>query len=450
MNLPALVRNLPARLKGLFADTPSGLIPKNWSIAWWQEGRVPYTAGENAVVEACCQAYAQTLAMCPLEHTRDRPDNGRDHLTDSPVSRVLRSPNEHQTRSDLILNLVDSLEKTGNAYLWLGDRGIGEAVPRSLHLLNPRTTRAYRVEDGEVFYGISNDLWNTFTDIDMQAIAPARDIAHFKLHTPRDMLVGESPIRAAAASVATANAIQVNQANFFSNMSRPSGVLSAQMKLDAGQMKAMREAFDEQAKDINAGKIPILGGGLKWEPLTINSQDSELMTALRFTVEDIARAFRVPTPLIGGLENATLNNAETLVNFWLASGLGFAMTHVELVFEKAFQLPPGEHLNFDEKVLMRPDFKARIEAYGESTTKGIHAPNEVRKFEGLPAAKGGDEPRVQQQVVPLSYAAEKLAIEQAAARRPAAPPTSQDRELSAEVISLADRRSEKLKGHAHA
>jgi hypothetical protein len=62
--------------------------------------------------------------------------------------------------------------------------------------------------------------------------------------------------------------------------------------------------------------------------------------------------------------------------------------------------------------LLRSAYQVRIEALARGVQGGIYSPNEARNLEGLPDVKFGDEPRVQQQVVPLS-AAEAI---------PAAPP----------------------------
>jgi hypothetical protein len=51
---------------------------------------------------------------------------------------------------------------------------------------------------------------------------------------------------------------------------------------------------------------------------------------------------------------------------------------------------------------LRSAQKDRIEALARGVQGGIFSPNEARALEDLPAAEEGDEPRVQQQVVPLS------------------------------------------------
>ena len=90
------------------------------------------------------------------------------------------------------------------------------------------------------------------------------------------------------------------------------------------------------------------------------------------------------------------------MGWFLASGMGFLLEHIELELSKVFSLPFNQRVNFDTKALLRSDWKTQIETLGEGTLKGIYSPNEARKIMGLPPAKEGDEPRVQQQVVPLS------------------------------------------------
>ena len=72
-----------------------------------------------------------------------------------------------------------------------------------------------------------------------------------------------------------------NQAAFFANMNRPSGVLSTDEKLKRDELATLREAFDARSKDINAGGLPILSHGLKFQPMHITSQDAQLIEAQR-------------------------------------------------------------------------------------------------------------------------------------------------------------------------
>jgi HK97 family phage portal protein len=174
-------------------------------------------------------------------------------------------------------------------------------------------------------------------------------------------------------------------------------------KLTRDQMTELREAVKAQSQRQHSGGIPIFSHGLKWESMSLTSQDAQLVEAFGMTVEDISRAFRVPLALINDMRQSTFSNSEAMMTWFLSSGLGFMLEHIELELGRLFNLPFNERVNFDTTILLRSDWKTRIETLGEGVLKGIYSPNEARaRAEGLPPAVDGDEPRVQQQVVPLS------------------------------------------------
>src|SRR4029077_10387192 len=97
-------------------------------------------------------------------------------------------------------------------------------------------------------------------------------------------------------------------------------------------------------------------------------------------------------------------STENLMRFWIASGVGFCLNHIEEALRRFFQLGgwPDEYVEFDTAALERSNLKDRIAALAQGVQGGIFSPNEARRLEDLPAAEDGDEPRVQQKVVPLS------------------------------------------------
>src|SRR3974390_2452228 len=79
-----------------------GILPADIgnSLNWWQNGFTPLLPGARlAIIEACVSAYSQTVAMCPGDHWRANNKGGRDRITTSSLSRILRRPNDYQTIS---------------------------------------------------------------------------------------------------------------------------------------------------------------------------------------------------------------------------------------------------------------------------------------------------------------------------------------------------------------
>jgi len=390
-------------------------------INWWQLGYdVEGGSTQSAMVEACVSAYSQTVAMCPGDHWRLNAKGGRDRIKNTALYRILRYPNTYQSISDFMLNLTRSLYASGNAYA-LALRNDRYEVDE-LHLMHPRDSWPQLAANGDIFYHLGgNDV--IARRIPGQLVVPQRDVLHVRLHTVRQYpwpLVGESPLLAALADIAAMKAMTDQQIQFYNNMARPSAVLSTDQVLDKDQVQFLRDRWDEQVRGLGSGGTPILTAGLKVMPWSIGGRDSEIADVMKLTEQHIALAFRIPLQVLG-LGGPSYGSTEALMQAWIATGLGFALNHIEEAFGNLFQLKgqPDEYVEFDTAALLRSALKDRIDALARGVQGGIYSPNEAREQEGLDAVAHGDEPRVQQQVVPLSAAA---AIP--AAPGPGAPPAA--------------------------
>lgn len=380
----------------------AGPLPSSFPINWFQTG-LPVSGGystANAAVEACVAAYSQTISQCAFKHFKIKSDGSYELIRDSNVAKILNKPNDFQTPTDIFNNLIYGICYNGNGYIFSLD---DPTETDRIYLLNPKeTTPEYIQETGDIYYSTGGQFAE-LAGVSTSVMIPSRFVGQVRLYTPYNPLIGVSPIQAAAASIGANNAIVKNQASFFENMRRPSGVLTTDMSLKKDQILMLREAWDEQAKNMNSGGVPILSNGLKWDPLSITSQDAQLVEAWRMTVEDISRVFRVPKVIINSMENSTFSNVEQLMSFWLSSGLGFMVGAIEQMLRGFFRLPPDETIECDTDSLLRSDLEGRVNAYGGAVTKGLMSPNEARRIFRLPPVDGGDEPRVQQQMVPLSW-----------------------------------------------
>jgi HK97 family phage portal protein len=203
-------------------------------------------------------------------------------------------------------------------------------------------------------------------------------------------------------------------------------VLSSDLTLTPEQIQQIRDRWNEQAKHLGAGGTVILGAGMKPLPMSVTPVDAQLAEVMKMSDQKIALAFRVPLQLLG-MSTTTFASTESLMQFWLASGLQFCINHIELAFDSLFGLSgqPNEYVEFDVSVLLRSEMKNRIEAFARSVTSGIHSPNEARAAFDLKRVDAGDEPRMQAQNVPLT-AAENISAIPAAPPAPAALPAPKE------------------------
>lgn len=433
-------------VEGEYRDGPytlpvsGGWLPDKTPWNFWQLGQDVRPLGtHSAMVEACISAYAQTVAMCPGDHWRLKADGGRERVINSALARLLRKPNEYQSISDLMLNMTRGLYASGSSFA-LAVRNNRFEISE-LHLMDARRSYAAVAEDGSVFYHLAgNEIIERRFGAESLTV-PARDVLHVRLHTPRHPLKGETPLLAAMMDVAAGNAAVRRQLAFFTNEARPSIMLSTDQVLNVDQAKQLREAWDAQTRGDGRGGTPILTAGLKPIPVSSNAVDAQLAETLKMSDQAVALAFRVPLQILG-IGGTPYASTEMLMQSWIASGLGFALNHIEEAFGQLFGLRgvPEEYVEFSTKALLRSAYRDHIEALARGVQGGIYSPDEARAEIELPAVPGGygKEPRVQQQVVPLS-AWEKGQVAAPATPAPPAPPAeeadeAEDAERSTDAI----------------
>ena len=375
---------------------------------WQRNLSVPYTdPSKVAIVYACVQAYSRAVSTCVMSHMRDQ--SGRQVIIkDSWTARLIRKPNSYETWNQHIFNTVSELGFRGASVdLIVRDN---RNVPVALHRMPSGSwTIHIEPETKEVFYGWSGNSDSLAPLQSPDYLIPERDIIHYRQHTPRHPLLGESPITAAALAMGINVALSQSEAAFFNQMRRPSGILSTDQNLNKEQMLRLRAAFDEQSKKWSAGGMPILSNGLKFQPISISSKDSQIIDAQNMSAIDICSVYAIPLPIVSRLEGATFNNSETLIGFWLATGLGSVLENLEQSINRAFGFYDGiteDYVNFDTASLLRSDAKSQVDTLTRGITGGLFAPNEARGKVNLPNVPGGDTVFLQQQNFPIDLLAQ--------------------------------------------
>jgi HK97 family phage portal protein len=338
-----------------------------------------------------------------------------------------------------MLNLVSNLYREGNSYA-LALRNDRYEIA-SLHLMNSRMSSPLVAVDGSVFFRLAgNHVIDKLLGGDHQFIVPQSDVLHIKLRTGRRYphpLVGETPLLAAMQDIAVGDAFAQQQIQFLQNQARPSAVLSTDMLLDKDQAQQIRDRWNEQAKGLHQGGVPILTAGLKVIPWSTPAKDAQLAELSKLSAERICWAFGIPLQLLG-LATTPASSTEALMRFWLSTSLGFCLNHIEQSFDQLFDLKgePDDYTEFSTDALLRSAQKDRIDALVRGVQGGVYSPNEARNQEGLDSVPFGDEPRVQAQVVGLS-AAGAIPAAPTAPAAPAAP--TAEKAYEADLAALRTR-----------
>ena len=437
-----------------------GWLPAAWgqNLNYWQMDLDPLQAPGSSIVEACVWAYVRAIAQLPGYHRRELENGGTETITTSALARLLRAPNGYQTPSDFLVHLIRSLLLNGNSY-WIAQRN-DRAEVTALHWTDPRACRVREVAVGgqafrEVFYEIGANPLFEFDSIlgRTNLIVPARDVLHVKLATPRHPLIGETWLAALATELGQNAAINNSLTSAAANM-RPAGVIHTPLELTGAQIEDTKKRWNDAASRMISGDVPILTRGLQFQPLTMSAEDQQIIDQKKLNNQTIAAIFGVPAILLGITDTGTQKSAEAVMAEWLAAGLGWLINHIEVALDQFIgpnmdSIGKGrEYTELDTRALLRSAFKDRIDGLSKGVIGGIYSPNEARRLEGLPAAKDGDEPRVQQQVVPLS------AWDQKPPESPPAPPADDDEDEPAldddEIAALTTFHLQREMIHARA
>jgi HK97 family phage portal protein len=199
-----------------------------------------------------------------------------------------------------------------------------------------------------------------------------------------DGLIGRSRLQRAAAVVSAGLSIQEFANALYRNGANPSGAVELEGKLDLPEFQNLADRFRQLYSGAsNAAKLLILDQGLKWKQLSISPEDAEFLSSRRFTVEELARLFGCPPPVIGDLTHGTFTNSATMLRWFAQATLAPWIRKVEAEFSRSVFLNASRSLEIDLSGLLRGDPQERWAAWKIAVDSKILDPDEVRAEEGF-------------------------------------------------------------------
>lgn len=354
------------------------------------------TALSVPAIWAAVDTICKTLASLPFgifEQTEAGSKPAKSH----PVYHLVRL----NPTPDLLLYTSYSFKYAlflqacfGDAFVKIHRNGIGR--PTNLELLEKGQITVWQRDDGRLYYVLRRTVGNAYKE---EILFP-RDILHIKGLTVNG-LQGKDVVTAQSDNIGTSIASERFGNSYFANGAAPSGALVYPQALQQSQRDtAERKVQEKHGGTKNVGKIMVLDAGVKFEKFTSSPQEATLNETRNFQVNQSARIFGVPVPMLGQLDNATLNNMETLQTQFVNLTLRPYAVQVEQEF--ALKLltetewrSESYFFRFNFNGLLRGDTKSRSEYYrqalgGLSTGVAFMSTNDVRLLEGLDKIEGGD------------------------------------------------------------
>lgn len=414
---------LLTRLKAAVLGTTTGAVPygsagrwtpvfSNWLPESWQADEKPTVDAvtQNSAVFACVTLIASDIAkLRPRLVQLDK--SGIWLETSSPAfSPVLRKPNRWQNHIQFKEAWMVSKLLRGNAYALKqrDDRG----VVVGLLMLDPCLVLPLVTTTGEVYYQLGQDNLSG-VQVDSVIVA-ATEIIHDRFNCLYHPLVGLSPLHAAARAADQGLKMERNQSRFFANSSVPGGVLTAPGSIPDPLAARMKAHWEAGYTGDNAGRIAVLGDGLKFEAMRMTAVESQLADQVGLTAKAICSTFHVPSFMVGIGEEPTYSNGETRTGHYYSQCLQAHIEQMELCLDEGLGIGPEYPkggivygVELDLSGLDRMDPKTQAEAIEIAIRAGAMTPNHGARLLGLPPNAGGDVPYLQQQMWPLSQLANR-------------------------------------------
>jgi len=379
----------------------------------WVGGRRTY-AGKRVTVDSalqigavmsCVGLISDGVSTLPC-NVYSNAEDGRRLARDHPLYTLLHdAPNADQTAPEFWQMICAGLLLWGNAYAEIS-RVFGRVV--ALTPLSPALVSVRRDDSGALVY-----TYNA-PGAGPREIAED-DMLHVRGFT-LDGVLGLSPVSQAAHSLGIAQAAEETAGALFANGMRSSGYIAAPTVLGKALREEAETLLDRFRGAANAGKIPILEAGWKFEPFSIKPQDAELLATRGFQVEEICRWFRVPPHMVGHMSNSTSwgSGLEQQMLGFLTLTLRPWLKRIEAAAKRKL-VGAAERgrleIEFNVAGLLRADSAARSAYYVAMVQNGIYSRDEIRSLDNMPRRGGlADALTVQAQNIPIDLAGGAAAL----------------------------------------
>ena len=360
--------------------TGLGLIPTSFDrVPNYTISRVDETTTMGlSTAWACVTLLADLTSTFPIDaYYRDngvrlpyRPDGAKPSWMTTP------QPGEPTVGiNQVIAQLVAAMYLNGNGYLYTPRDQDGEVL--EIRALDPRHVTIRR--DGRTVRYVVRSMAQT----EGTEYGPD-EILHIPLIRPPGRDYGINPIEALRNTIGLGLTLEDYAGRFFATGSTPTGIIETPDPLTPDQARSLKEGWLRHHTGDNVHTPGVLSGGATFKPLSFRPEDAQLLSSREFTVNEIARIFRVPPALLAVTTPGAMSYAS--VEQLSDDFVRFTLRPLTEKIERALStlLPrPEAFVRFTMDSLLRGSTQARAEAYRTGLSAGYLTVAEVRRLEDL-------------------------------------------------------------------
>ena len=364
------------------AGTLFDKLSKDWGVGdrWAKTGYGDYYPSSVSVY-AAIKLRQEAIARVPLYVYRETDEGLEQVEPDHALQKLLDRVNRWWTRGDLWRATETYLSLWGSAY-WALTREGGEIT--EIWALRPDKMKV--IPDTQEY--IKGFLYGTGKD--SKAFAPD-EIVWFRYFNPLDEYAGLSPIAPVRLSLEMGmDALKTNR-HALKNDTTPGMIISVSDTPTDEEVMSFYNRWESRFSGPENSRRPaILSEGMTASNLGFSPKDMLALENMRWAVEEVARTFNVPMPLLHDLSRATYANIETArKSFWEdCISLQLAFYEEELT-EMLLPLFGEEGLvvKFDTSNVpaLQEDEDAKATRRDKYVKSGVMTVNEVRADMGLEA-----------------------------------------------------------------
>ena len=330
----------------------------------FQELLNPNDRAQNlSSVYRCVDLISSTVANLPLNvlyidkkgNTREQKNHRLQKVFDNMV----------MTRYNFMKKIISDVLLRGNAYCYLKRNDQGDVV--DIIYLEPNDVMViWDKKKQELYYQIP------FMS-KVQKIQ-AFDIIHLQ-NNSNDGIHGQSVLSFAARQLQIAHGAENSAKQIFQSGGQPArGVLSTLSPISKAQKQQLAQNWTQSQNGVL-----VLGGDMKFTPLSANAEEMQLLDSRKFNAIEICSFFGVPPELLG-LGGKT-SNVEDLMNMFLTTTIQNYISMIEHEFSRKMFSPQSQgryKIDVDENSMLRMSKSSQAAYYSTLLQNGCLSINEVR------------------------------------------------------------------------